>query len=156
MGRIFSVVSDEVRYGPAGFTKAPDVRALLAPYEKTSTADEEDPEWGGVIYFDGLPWPEADQLLRLLPEGNRKNRQNIAPSFEQFIQLGREFPEIQFHGYRVPAYRSDERITIEGYLYPQGPRADTLYQRVCEIANEPDTHERTRFAGTSMMCTWWD
>jgi hypothetical protein len=156
MMRIFSVVSDEMRYGPAGFTRTPEVRALLAPYEKTTTADEEDPDWGGVIYFDGLPWREADQLLKLLPEQNGRDRQNISPSFEQFVRLGREFPEIRFHGYRVPAHRSDERITIEGYLYPQGRQAEGLYQRVCEIASEPDAYERATFAGEPMMSAWWD
>jgi len=108
----------ELRYGLAGFTQTPELRALLAPYEKC-VEPTDDPDWGGVIYFDGLPWHEADRLLKLLSEANGRDLQNVAPSFEQFYRLGQEFPEIRFRDYRVPAHSSDERITIEGYLYPQ-------------------------------------
>jgi hypothetical protein len=151
-------MDDDVRrYGSEGFTRTPEVRALLTPYEKDEdAADTEDPDWGGVIHIEGLPWHEAEQLLKLLPEANGRDRQNAAPTFAQFVELGREFPSIRFHGYRVPAHRSDERITIEGYLYPVGPQADVLFQRVCELAGEPDCHYERQFAGKQMMCTWWD
>lgn len=145
-----------LRDGPKGFTQTREVRALLTPYEKDpGVADTEDPYWGGVIRFEGLPWSNAEQLLKLLPEVSGHDRQNASPTFAQFVDLGREFPEIQFNGYRVPAHRSDERITIEGYCHPAGPEAEALLQRVCELASEPDCYDR-QLAGKRMSCAWWD
>lgn len=145
----------EYLYGRAGFTDASEVRALLDPYEEAEAADETG-ELPDLIHFYGLPWREAERLLKLLPEQHARNRQNVAPSFEQFIDLGREFPEIHFHGYRITAVRWDERITIEGYLYPDGPKADALHQRVREIAGEPDEYDRARCDGKLMVRAWWD
>ena len=147
----------ERRYGPECFTRTPEVQALLTPYEQDpGTIDTADPDWGGVIRFDGLPWHKADQLLKLLPEEHGRNRQNAAPTFEQFVQLGREFPSIRFHGYRVPTHREDERITLEGYLYPVGRQAEVLFQHVCELVGEPDCYDEELFDGERMKRTWWD
>jgi hypothetical protein len=129
------------RYGPVGFTTTSEVRAILAP-DDLSLGGFHDYDTEDLFRFNGLPWREARELLKLLPEQNARDHQNAAPTFEQFVDLGREFPEIRFHGYRIDPSRGDERITIEGFLHPLGERAEALYRRVCEIAAEPDTFER--------------
>lgn len=72
----------------------------------------------------------------------------------RFVDLGRDFPEIRFYGYRIAPSRDDERITIEGFLYPSGEEAEELCQRVGEIASLPDVWGREEFEG--MMSAWWD
>jgi hypothetical protein len=149
---------DPVRpFGPEGFTCDPAVQDLMAPYEPADMHGHPNEGLGGLIYFDLLPADVAERLLALLPEANTRERHENAPSFKQFVQLGREFPGIRFYGYRIDARRDDERIMITGYYVPVGERADQVYRRARKYARaRPDEYHEIEVNGERLMYAWWD
>src|SRR5688500_5332723 len=89
--RALPVRGTEARpFGPEGFTTLPKVRSLLSPYEP-AVGSSGQPSHGrdGLVCIDLLPASTAEQLLQLLPKANVRVRHESAPSFEQFVQLGR-------------------------------------------------------------------
>jgi hypothetical protein len=94
-----------------GFTETPEVREIMSKYQT-------DKAYGGIVTFEGLTVNDAARLLELLPEFQKEDKQNDSPSFEEFVELGKDYPSMTFHGYRVTSERSDERITIEGFCCP--------------------------------------
>ena len=80
---------------------------LLAPYFVDKNY------LGGVRAFWGLDVLTAHKLLQ---EGfaDPKDRQNMAPSFNEFLMFMVENPSYKAHGYTVHKDRGDYRVTIEG------------------------------------------
>ena len=131
--------------GEKGFTTSPEIKELLGKYERGAL--------GGIARFDAIPASEAETLLQLLPESQREEKQNDAPSFATFVEWGKEFGKVWFHGYRVLPERSDERISIEGFYAPRHI-AQELIQR-CRY--KPDEYREIKHVtlGT-VMRAWWD
>jgi hypothetical protein len=150
--------SSERPFGPAGFTTIPEVRALLAPYEPAAMSDGRPNDGrGGHFYIDLLPASNAEQLLQLLPKANVRDRHEGAPSFAQFVELGRRFPEVRFYGYRITPDRNDERITITGYYAPAGKSADQVHRQARRFAHsQPDEYHPVEIEGEALMFAWWD
>jgi len=133
-------------YEPEGFTLKPEIREILSKYETIIC-------YGGITQFDALPAREARKLLDLLPPEQRDDRQNLSPTFLQFVELGEKFPGVYFHGYRVSPERSDERITLEGFYAPKEV-AEAL-RRECEY--EPDEWEAIDHPQLGWVIrAWWD
>jgi hypothetical protein len=145
-------------FGHEGFTMDPVVRTLMAPYEPAVDMNGHPNDGrGGLIYFELLPADVAERLLALLPKTNTRERHEDAPSFEHFVQLGKEFLEVRFHGYRIDAHREDERIMITGYYYPAGEQADQVYRRARKLARaKPDDYYEIEVDGERLMYAWWD
>ena len=113
-------------YGPEGFTRTPEVRAILDQYEDAGQA------FGGMVRFRGVPVAEAARLLRLLPPAQQDDAQNFAPSFKELVTLLAEVPGATLHGYRITPERSDERITAEGFEMPVAGPGDPRIERMVE------------------------
>lgn len=99
------------RPSPQGFTQAPEIASILNQYE-------EPPTRGGTIRFWRLPAADAARLLTLLPGWQGDDRQNLSPTLRQFVEAGHRCPQMSFTGYRVVPERSDERVTIDGFVVP--------------------------------------
>lgn len=134
-------------YGRKGFTEKPEVRAILAQYEEGQHSS------GGLVFYDAVPAQVAQKLLALLPKKQANDRQNDAPSFSQFVNMGVEHIRVFFHGYRVLPSREDERITVEGFYAPVAVAELMLSQ--CE--HKPDEYGEIKHPklGT-VMRAWWD
>src|SRR5436305_591314 len=96
----------------SGFTRTPEVRAILDKYEERDDAGAVK-ETGRVVHWAGLTLDEALRLIELLPVWQVDDRQNDAPSIGELLELGRGRPDIQYVGYRVVPERKDERIAFE-------------------------------------------
>ena len=68
---------------------------------------------GGVCHFDGL---DADTLQLLIDKGyaDPEERQNIAPTIGEILEVMRAEPELRAHGYLVSRERGDARVSVEG------------------------------------------
>lgn len=137
-------------YGPEGFTKTPEVRAIIGPW-----IDKHPEGWDSVdVVRFYLPAPSLVKLADLLPREHGHHRQNDAPSFGQFVAIANLYPSLTFECYRVDGtHRYDERITVEGFVAPD----EDTFDAVCDLIAHsmagswpPDEHER--FA---LRC-WWD
>lgn len=100
------------RREPQGFTRTPEVRAILDRYECRD-------ESGGIVDFEGLTVDDAIRLLERLPGWQELERQNESPTFGEMVRLGMKYPGTLFFGYRVVPEREDERIQLEGFLLPK-------------------------------------
>jgi hypothetical protein len=68
-----------------------------------------------IEWFDKMSGLNISGLVHRLKD----DQQNDAPTFEEFVALGKQYPEMTFMGYRVGTEREDERITITGFNHPQ-------------------------------------
>ncbi len=153
-------------YGPKGFTRTDEIRELLDPLEvpdwdesldeaEVVDLDELDEEegWGAdIVRFDGLTVEAARRLLALMPPKQALMRQNFAPSFLEMAALGERCPGLLFHGYRVPACREDERVTIEGFYVP----ADCAAEVLAMLIVMPDEWGEVEIEGQPYFRAWWD
>jgi hypothetical protein len=144
-------------YGqPRGFTRTPEIRAILDPYEERDRDGElKVPEDGDIVAWEGLTVDGAIRLAELLPEWHSRQCQNMSPSVREMIQLGRDHPGTRFHGYRVPPEREDERISFEGFLLPV--RGVPL-NHITDLAEQlkPDEFCSWSCDGEPCYRFWWD
>jgi hypothetical protein len=91
--------------------------------------------------FDGL---NADGLAEILAAAPHlaDQTQNDSPSMAEFLALGRKYPGLRFHGYVIGQERTDERVSVEGWVGRETPN-------ICaDEGLRPDEISRTR--------AWWD
>jgi hypothetical protein len=92
--------------------------------------------------------------MELLPEWQMEIDQNASPTIRQQLRLGRRYPGIRYHGYRVPPDREDERISFEGFRLPKAevpqPEAERLYTSL-----KPDL-ELSEIDDGDYWYFWWD
>lgn len=71
--------------------------------------------------FSDLPFPRIRRLSLVLPPENRADRQNAAPTCNDFIGAARTFPaQITLGGYLVGSERHDERVTFDSMWINEG------------------------------------
>ncbi len=136
-------------YGPKGFTQRPEVWEILLPY----LTDER--YIGGIIPFEMLPAHDLVLLADLLPPGNLDDRQNASPTFAEFVEFAKMFPDLLFHGYIVSPERIDERITITGFYAPPDTAKKILTLLLAE--NRPDevcAVSDPKYG--DLIWVWWD
>ncbi len=137
------------KFGPRGFTRTPEVRAILDPLEHAWRVADTDPdmpeelrqaiaqnllralEWAeedsqDPVPFDGLAISDARRLLGLLPARQRLLRRQGAPSCIELVTLGERFPDLRLHGYRVPPACPDESIVLAGFDVPAEQASEVL------------------------------
>jgi hypothetical protein len=145
-------VSDFDKKTSLGFTETPEIKAIMELlYEKSDYFKPGD----NYRPWEGMTVEQAEKLLTLLPGFQKKDKQNDAPTFEEFVELGKKFPGMWFHGYHITSAREDERITIEGFYMPW----DLLDKEgVAALAGlRADEFTTTwKFKGRRVVRAWWD
>ncbi len=94
-----------------GFAYNGDAKRRLEIMQPYITSEE----LGGTVHYDNLP---LQVLQQLFDEGfiDRKEKQNDAPTTEEFLMFLQRWPVLRVHGYFVVGDRSDYRISIEGAM----------------------------------------
>jgi hypothetical protein len=93
-------------FGPRGFTRMPEVAAILDAYEVG------DP-YADLVAFADLPRAEAVRLLELLPVNQADVAASDAPTFAELLAATRRCATARFTGVRVAPRRLDERIVLD-------------------------------------------
>lgn len=93
-------------FGPRGFTRMPEVAAILDPYE---VGDHH----ADLVAFADLPRSDAVRLLKLLPVNQADVAASDAPTFAALLAATRRCATARFAGVRVAPRRLDERIVID-------------------------------------------
>ena len=141
------------RRDEVGFTRRPEIRAILDRCEEwVDPGDEgtevEFAEWSGLTLDDAI------RVMELLPEWEMEMRQNQSPSIREMIRLGRTYPGITFHGYRIGPAREDERISFEGFTLPKDSVSHREAERLAEELR-PDLDPDDLDQGDRWYF-WWD
>src|SRR5574340_423244 len=66
--------------------------------------------FGGVTHFVGLSLEKLEELIK----GNflrLDEKQNSAPTIQQFYEFMKRYPQIKAHGYAVDKQRGDYRVS---------------------------------------------
>jgi hypothetical protein len=139
---------------PKGATQTPAVLEIMQKYYT-------EPEQSGLHRndFDGMTLDDAKRILQLVPEEADK-QQNDSPTFEEFVELGEQIPDILFHGYHITR-TMDERITIEGCYIPIGDDhlKDVITLRWKLVAHglrHANEVSEINFRGQQVIRLWWD
>lgn len=139
-------------YGPEGFTRTSEVRAILDGLEPDFLSPGVPNGMGGAVYFSGLSVAEAKRLLDLLPPAQADDALETSPTFREMVELGERLPSIRFIGYRTkPGY--GERITIEGFYLSQEDATPEVVAAVKEY--EPDEMECGIYEGQKIVLAKW-
>ncbi len=140
-------------YGPKGFTRSPEVRAILDELEPDFLTDGVPNSVGGAVCFFGLSVPDAKRLLELLPPEQGNDSLETSPTFRHMVELGDRFPTIRFVGYRTQPGEG-ERITIEGFYLPQRDATPDVVAAIKEL--RPDQLEWDVHQGEKVVLVKWD
>ena len=132
------------RVAVQGYCHTPYIRSLWEPYAEPC-------ERGGIRHFEGMPASVLSELMANLPPALLEQTQNDSPSMREFVEFGRRYDDVTFHGYVVEARREDERVSVEGFsaplsLYDEMERQDLVRM---SKADQFGNYRGRLFA-------WWD
>ena len=91
------------------------------------------------------------QIATVLPPENLEDRQNWAPPLKAFVQLASEVPDTYYEIYVVTEERHDERVTVEGVIFPLNAK-ETVREILLAEGDEPDDEQVRGVA----VRWWWD
>lgn len=141
-------------YGPKGFTRTSEVRAILDDLEPDFIGDGVPNGIGGSVYFSGLTAENAKRLVELLPPGQAGDSLEDSPTFSEMVALGDRLPRIQYFGYRIVPESEGECITIEGFSLPE---EDATPNIVAEIKSyKPDKVVWLEGGDGKVLVAEWD
>jgi len=105
----------------------------------------------GDIFRATITSSELLTISRMIPEDNFHDRQNNAPSFNDFLQSATLCGKCLYDIYIVPSSRIDERVTIDGAWIPAN-RGDVLAFLINKALEKPEEMYHTR----GYIRVWWD
>lgn len=106
---------------------------------------------GGVASFVSLTVEKLEELIK----GNFLNlddKQNEAPSIQEFYDFMKKYPCVKAHGYAVVKGRSDYRVSIEGLHHAGNDISKDLqldFMKLCRTADNLTCTEKKLYS-------WWD
>lgn len=106
---------------------------------------------GGIKPFEQLTLGELERLVK---EGliNLEDKQNDAPSVEEFLDFMRKHDVASAHGYVVENEREDRRVSIEGLMIARQYVTCELFRdfvELCRFADEFNDDDNGLYS-------WWD
>jgi hypothetical protein len=105
---------------------------------------------GGVRHYENLDigklrWLKMKKFLK--PE----EKQNYAPTIDEFMKFMGKYPKVKAHGYVVSLNRSDYRISIEGLMFT-GIISHQLQKDFVELCRQADEFRME----DCHLFAWWD
>lgn len=93
------------------------------------------------------------EISKIIPSKNLKtDKQNDGPYFYRFVELAKKIPRTRFIGYVIDKSRDDERVTIDGIIFPEDEYiTEVKHTLVCK--KRPDEDGPEPFG---MRRWWWD
>lgn len=58
------------------------------------------------------------KISKLVPKENLEDRQNNAPMFKDFVKFAKKAKEAKFSIYVITKDRNDERVSVDGAMFP--------------------------------------
>lgn len=138
------------RYGRKGFSQTKAVRGILDQYEKPRRSGN-----SRRVRFEGLPAPEAANLLVKLPEAQQHDTASSeAPSFATLVEAGLQVSGAVFAGFRIDSSDPSERITLTRITVPSGARTKEVLDTL--VAELPDHQRRLQIGGDGAAYIDWE
>jgi len=92
------------------------------------------------------------EISKIIPSKNLKtDKQNDGPYLYRFVELAKKIPRTRFDGYVIDKSRDDERVTIDGVIFPEDDITEVKRTLVCR--KHPDENDPESFG---MRRWWWD
>lgn len=137
-----NIMTREYRlYKPKGFSdKVLRVLGLSRKYAVGGTVD-------ATVSSDVLI-----KISKLVPKENLENRQNYSPMFRDFVEFAKKVKDAKFRIYVVTKDRSDERVTVDGVMFPQKYLALAREILLENALGAPDEKRKVN----SNIVWWWD
>jgi hypothetical protein len=104
-------------------------------------------------HYQNMTLDELKKIVELWPD-EAQEQQNDAPSIEEFIALGEEFPGMTFHGYSIHPPREDTRVSVEGFDFTGTP--EQAVALVNKLHAEYSVEELEISPDGRSVHTWWD
>jgi hypothetical protein len=106
---------------------------------------------GGIARFISLTVEKLEELIKrnFL---NLDDKQNEAPTIQEFYELMKKYPCVKAHGYAVDKERSDYRISIEGLHHVGNDISKELqldFMKLCRKADDLTCTDKKLYS-------WWD
>jgi hypothetical protein len=142
-------------FGPLGFTRKPEIRAILDRLESRTIPGTPGHGSDGTSRFEGLAAQGARELLAHVTLENANFRlENTGPTLRELVALGERYPSILFFGYRVAPERPDERIVLEGFYIPKEEVKPGDIRSLNELM--PDELGWVSRRRRKWLRVWWD
>ena len=106
---------------------------------------------GGIARFVSLDLERLEGLIKN-DFVNLDDKQNEAPSIQEFYEFMKKYPCVKAHGYAVDKNRSDYRISVEGLHHTGNDISKELqldFMKLCRKADELICTEKKLYS-------WWD
>jgi len=104
----------EATGGPLVDTEHPEIAAILKRRKVEDGFPANAMGFRDYRHYQGMTLDELKKIVDLWPD-EAQEQQNDAPSIEEFIALGEEFPGMTYHGYSIHPPREDTRVSVEGF-----------------------------------------
>jgi hypothetical protein len=131
-----------------GFTESPYFNEIIDPYREKKG----EPNMTRGVHL--LPVQELARLFELLPDWNKEDAQNSAPTIRELLEIGQQYPGTVYSGYTVGSERSDERLSIDCMMIPL--EALTIKSAISLAANGADEISIDEIEGSEWLRLWWD
>lgn len=105
----------------------------------------------GTARFSGLTIETLEELIKN-NFVNLDDKQNEAPTIQEFYEFMKKYPCVKAHGYAVDRGRSDYRVSIEGLDHAGNDISKELqldFIKLCRKADELTCTEKRLYS-------WWD
>lgn len=107
-------------------------------------------EGGGVSSYV-VSSSDLIKISKMVPSENLKDRQNNAPTFRDFVSFAKSCPNALFEIYIVDKNRPDERVSVDGVIFPKKCRVKASFLLEKALAR-PDDIEKDE----KSIRWWWD
>jgi len=132
-------------FGPQGWT---DKVVEYLRKKKIKIEKSADP----TVLYCNVSSKELKELSKLIPPKNMSFRRNYSPRFKDYLNFAEKCPKAEFMIYVVRKPREDERVGIEGVIFPKSYVGDAEKLLLAKAEDHPDDVGET----DGYVYYWWD